>query len=41
MGTGYRLLADEKHIDGAEIKVVVEWQRSETVIGRVLASIEL
>lgn len=35
------LLADEKHIDCAEIEVVEEGEGSEAVIGRVLAGIEL
>jgi hypothetical protein len=35
------LLADEKHVYGAEVKVVKEGQGSQSIIGRVLASIEL
>jgi hypothetical protein len=35
------LLADEKHIDSAKIKVVEEWESSKAVISRVLAGIEL
>lgn len=38
---GYRLLADEKYVDSTEIEIVVEGQRGEALIGRVLASIEL
>lgn len=35
------LLADEQHIDGAEIKVVEERQCCKPVVGRMLARIEL
>ena len=38
---GVRLLGDEKHIYGAEIKVVVEGQRGKTIVGWMLAGIKL
>lgn len=38
--TGH-LLADEKHIDGTQVKVVVEWESCKAFVGRVLSSIEL
>lgn len=34
-------LADEKDIDRTEIKVIKEWERGKTVIGRVLAGVKL
>lgn len=39
--TGYRLLADEEHVYGAEVKVVVKRKRGEAIVGWVLTSIEL
>lgn len=40
-GRRVRLLADEEHVDSAEIKVVVERQRGKTIIGGMLAGVEL
>lgn len=41
-GNGLRdLLADEKHVYGAEIEIVEEWERRKTVVCWVLTSIEL
>lgn len=39
MGDG--LLADQKHIHGAEVEVVEEGQSRKAVVGRMLAGIEL
>lgn len=41
MGDQGRLLADKEHIYCTQIKVVEKWQRSQTIIGRMLASIKL
>jgi len=38
--TGH-LLADEEHIDSAQIKVVEEWKGGQTVVGWMLARVEL
>ena len=38
---GFSLLADEKHIYSAQVKVVKKREGGEAVIGRVLASVEL
>ena len=35
------LLADEEHVYGAEVKVVKKWERRQTIVGRMLTSIEL
>lgn len=35
------LLADEENVDGTEVKVVEERERCKTVVGRVLAGVEL
>lgn len=35
------LLADKKHVDGAQVEVVEEGQRREAVVGRMLAGVEL
>ncbi len=35
------LLADEKHINRAQVEVVEERRGSETIVGRMLAGIEL
>jgi hypothetical protein len=35
------LLADEEHIHGAEVEVVKKRQRSQPVVGRMLAGIKL
>lgn len=40
-GREFRLLADEEHIHSAEVKVVVEGQRSKALVGGVLAGIQL
>lgn len=37
----YRLLADEEHIYGAEIEVIIEWKGCEAIVCRMLAGIEL
>lgn len=36
-----RLLADKKHVDSAEIEIVVEWECSKTVVCGMLTSIKL
>ena len=41
LGGQGRLLADKEHIYCTQIEVVEEWQRSQTIIGRMLASIKL
>jgi hypothetical protein len=38
---GGRLLADEQHVDGAEVEVVVEGKGSEAIIGGMLTGIKL
>ncbi len=35
------LLADEKHVYGAKVEVVKEWEGRQSVIGRMLAGIKL
>lgn len=35
------LLADQQYVYSAEIEIVVEWERSKTIVGRVVSSIEL
>jgi hypothetical protein len=37
----YRLLADEEHIYGAEIKVIIKWECGEAIVCRMLAGIKL
>jgi hypothetical protein len=37
----HRLLADEEHVYGAEIKVIIERQGGEAIVCRVLASVKL
>lgn len=37
----WRLLANEEHVYGAQVEVVVEGERGETVIRGVLAGVEL
>lgn len=37
----YNLLADEEHIDGAEVEVIKEREGGQSVVGGVLAGVEL
>lgn len=42
LGTGKcNLLADEEHVDGAEVEVVKEREGGQSVVGGVLAGVEL
>lgn len=41
MGSGKRLLANQKDVYGTEIEVIVKGQCSQAVVGRMLASVEL
>jgi hypothetical protein len=41
VGRRDRLLADEEHVDSAQIEVVVERQRCESIIRRMLTGIKL
>lgn len=35
------LLADQQYIHSAEIEVVVEWECSKSIVGRMITSVEL
>lgn len=35
------LLADKKHIYGAQVEIVKEWECRKAIIGRMLASVKL
>lgn len=41
MGRKGGLLANQEHIHGTQIEVVVEWKRGETEVGRMLTGVEL
>lgn len=42
MRTGeYNLLADEEHVDGAEVEIIKEREGGQSIVGGVLAGVEL